>query len=821
MADTSAAGVAVIVVHGVADQARGTTAAAVAAQLAAPGDARVDRTDVLVDTPAVPATREYFRRHDDTFGQRVLKSFWHSVRSDFLETDEMKHAAVRAAHGEGVLYTDYLIAKARTAHATGPCVYEAPCFRVRADDSPALDVFEMYWADRSRLTGFVARIATEIFTLLFHLSRLATDALAMASHLDAGNRSLRWTAIAQRVGDWMFSRVLALLSVQLVVCVLLLLPRALLETRPWAGIVALVVLGLLLACVLVYRGSRWLAAVLVGAAAVAGTGWWIGWSTDSGPAALLFNAVWAAVLLAAHEWFLRYAEERFKAVLGVGRVLFAVTLGLVVAGMWREGGTWGGWATGALMAVEAVLLGYAIAWSIFACAIWVSAVASVWSGRGVEAADAARIRQSVVTGQLGLYLSMSAFLAVVMTLWAIVEKQLEMLVDGLSYRPWHFTKPYAGACRGSTSAYCFIEDRFTNSTEHFALLVPTVLMLAGFITLVMLPSVMVELRLVTGLAKERLGGWLTSGFRAIEKLVRWWSALCALLALFGAAVLLASLLWRLGVYDAEWLQHSASQDASQKVLSLLVYALTGGAVGLVALGSVAIKQIRALRAPLDAALDVDKHFREFPRKAIPRVEIIERYIGLLRHVCERYRRIVIVSHSQGTVVTTELLCYLRRRAALLQGAARDEDAVAVLATRLSTMDVRLLTAGCPLRQLYALRFPFMYDWVLGEHGPSVGPSPADLGLRAWTNVWGAGDYVGRWLWSSVPKEYPLSLQLPPSAYEAPAAGATPPRVRDVPVGADAHTHYFDLDQKTVVSELASLLGLPPLEGLQPSDAAAG
>ena len=92
------------------------------------------------------------------------------------------------------------------------------------------------------------------------------------------------------------------------------------------------------------------------------------------------------------------------------------------------------------------------------------------------------------------------------------------------------------------------------------------------------------------------------------------------------------------------------------------------------------KYLPALRGPLDIALDVDNHFREFPRTSIPRARIFSRYAALLRHVADGgYDRIVIVAHSQGSVISAELLRYLssdgshragRRRAAAFDGDRR-------------------------------------------------------------------------------------------------------------------------------------------------------
>lgn len=70
---------------------------------------------------------------------------------------------------------------------------------------------------------------------------------------------------------------------------------------------------------------------------------------------------------------------------------------------------------------------------------------------------------------------------------------------------------------------------------------------------------------------------------------------------------------------------------------------------------------------------------------------------------DRYARIVVVAHSQGTVISAELL-------RLLQA---DEE----LANRVfekQKPEIRLVSAGSPLRQLYAQRFPDEYGWAAQE-----------------------------------------------------------------------------------------------------------
>ncbi|MBC7994474.1 MAG: hypothetical protein H7Z15_14690, partial [Rhizobacter sp.] len=111
------------------------------------------------------------------------------------------------------------------------------------------------------------------------------------------------------------------------------------------------------------------------------------------------------------------------------------------------------------------------------------------------------------------------------------------------------------------------------------------------------------------------------------------------------------------------------------------------------------------------------------------------------------------------------------------------------------------------RQLYALRFPCQYGWVLGNSGQggSHGPDPrADLGVAHWVNVWAAGDYVGRWLWTTARDPALPALSVDAAAYDGKPTQQAPD-YRDLCLGADAHTHYFDLDNAVMLAELRTLV----------------
>ena len=840
---------AVIVVHGVADQPRGETAAAVAVQLAHALGGSVRRTEIAFDVPWVEPASDYVKWQASSLRERVSKSLQQSVRSDFLAANlggppqdqrTRLNSAVAPSAGEtgrptvdaGTRYTDFLLAKAKSGRADGAQAHtcQAPLFEL-SHAGIKTDVVEMYWADLSRLSSNAPRIVTELFTLLFHLSKLGSDGLGLTAKLIPNNKALQAANLFQRCADWLFTRWLALLSLQLVVCLLLLLPRAFLPGHALGHVAAGLLLGfgVGLAALMVYRFHwHWLTAV---ALCIVPAGLLALWLVDEVGAqwpggAPWLMALWVAAVATTHDVLLRFCEERFRAVLGIGRLLLAATGVTVLIGGQAYGlQNWDGWAHGVLAAIEALLLGHVLVWVLMSVSV-VGLVLAGWlaglpaqpaSARGAPAGRA-QVRQAIVTGRLGLFVSMGSFVAFTMTAWALLSTPLQALVAGLYYRPWWFGQVPMGAPG-------FLQQRFGNSTQDFAPLALVLLLLIGFVILAFLPSLLVELRVSRSLLSARLGRWLSRGYCSIERMVGWWSWLLMALLLVAGTVLAASqVIWWAGhdpqrlvawpkliggaqqVLSAiERLLGTAAQDSSNTALALLVKVLTGGAVGLIAIGGMAFKKIRALRGPLDAALDVDNHFREFPRKAISRVRIVERYAALLQHVVALgYRRVVIVSHSQGSVITADLLRYLQQRERLLPaGLPADDDPWVRLGRQLRALHVRLLTVGSPLRQLYALRFPILYDWVLAPQGSHQGPAPAALGVAHWVNLWGSGDYVGRWLWAAESSAHPQALQRPGDDYGT--APCTGPIWRDECLGADAHTHYFELEKTAVTRAIVELL----------------
>lgn len=807
--------IAVIVVHGVADQPSGETAAAVALQVALELGGSVARADVPICVPMCEPAVPY--KPWDTEGwhklpQAIWKSWGHALSSDFVDprlggADSQRaspkkfcrKALANSAKGKkdvdpGVRFADFLFAKASAGRKAKPpkaaATYTAARFDV-AGAGQGVAVFEMYWADLSRLSGSAPRILTELFTLLFDLVRLGGHAVSMhAALFDDEPASLTLLGRLQRLADQLYTRALAMLTLQLLLCSAMVFVVAF-ASRHLEGMayIACAVVGVGIAATIAQAGRihSWLLGGTVGTLAATGLAGATYLAAQASPSPLV--GVVISLLVLAMGWLyarlLAFWELRFRAILGFGFVFGLQTALCLAWGVIEHGGLFHAqaWMAGAMRASELTLLWLGALW--FALALICAAIVACGWYAGLQNRDseAAALRQQVIrTGRLGLFTSVGAFVLFTMSLWALLETPLRDALASTQYRALLLDQQTY-----LWDAEVWLHNQFASATETFVLVALLLSAFVGFVVVVLAPCIGIE----TGLLRFRtlaIGAWLTRGYRAIERLLGWGSWLGAAGALLAALLLIETLLGKIGVPVWPWARQAASSMAeiSAPLLNTLVVSIAGATTGLLALGGLAAKRLQALRAPLDAALDVDVHFREFPRTAIPRVLIAERYVALLEHVlAQGYRRVVIVAHSQGTVITADLLRYLQQRAQLFDDSKLGRtDRLVRLGASLARVELDLLTVGCPLRQLYAQRFPSLYRWARD-------PQPAQLGVRRWFNAWGSADYVGRWLWHGARTDQ--------------AALSADPQRRDVCIGATAHTHYFEATQDVVRKLLLDLL----------------
>ncbi|HEX5125797.1 MAG TPA: hypothetical protein VFW00_03575 [Rhodocyclaceae bacterium] len=808
--------VAIIAVHGVADQRLGDTAQTLAELLVAQTPNNADYApgiidDVILQVPPIEPLASRTQASITGAIRKARKYFRQSLGSDFVRHDHATTNDKRALRGNGPLtpgadFTDYLLNRAKQNHMPAD-TYTVPRVslnRSAAGVSRKVDIYEMYWADLSRLSGKVPRILTELFTLLFRLSTLGRDTVQAAAAEYHDKPSWTWLSRLQTALDWAYSRLLALLFLQLVMLASVFVPLGLVsdQTALVHRILA-VVLGAGALLGIAYLWRRFIVAAASGLALGV-----ILWKC-AGAAPEIIGVVWLIVLSIIYDNWLKICAERFRLVRTVGWMLWGPLLLVLAAQAWMHmSSDMTMWVTAALRGVEYVLVAMAIWWIVAGVLLPGWMVAGILAGRhGFHA------RASVATGRLALVVSLGFFLALAMSAWALASKGLTQAIKSFAYDPEIFKVACSVGQKCISHADEFLNDRFAASTSMFSLIAVLLLCLVAYLLITFVPSVLSELK-ATKDKSERLGRWLTNGYRWLDfgiAIVVFTGVLCSLIV--GLQFLSSGMHmhWPVlpdmlrGVVD-RW------RMLSSNLLDLMVYTAASATLAFSGIGGWLSRHVPALRAPLDAALDVDNHFREFPSRAIPRARIFSRYVALLTHVSRQgYDRIVVVSHSQGTVISAELFRYMKERAAI-----NPNDAVGMIWKNIRNK-LRLFTAGSPLRQLYAARFPVMYDWVLRENQADVmGPLPGDVGVDVWVNAYATGDYVGRWIWSrgANPKADNICSQIDSGPhgqqkYEPefglPVKPFTSPIALDVCLGAGAHTHYFDKDNGKVAPKVAALV----------------
>jgi hypothetical protein len=325
---------------------------------------------------------------------------------------------------------------------------------------------------------------------------------------------------------------------------------------------------------------------------------------------------------------------------------------------------------------------------------------------------------------------------------------------------------------------------------------------------------------------ERLGYWLTTAFR-----VGGFSGEILVIVGVGsvAAIVLMLPFVRLDSGIREFLQKPSFGYTEVGAWFI------GASVGFYAVFSRLSSLGTKLRPVFGIMADVDNYLRELPTDRTPRARFAERYTSLLRYLCrwrteddtsKGYDAIVIVAHSQGTVITADLLRFLGYYKCRRSDFEPHLDRLGRSDGTKPDMPIILLTMGCPLRQLYMERFPELYRWVadpstyLGRPDCRKAGVLADpkreqplFGVTSWINLYRSGDYVGRNV------DQPANPEL---LYE-------PDRLRrdktfgfaEACIGPGAHTHYWDESAEVVARVLDSVTTELILKGdnAQPIDAA--
>ncbi|WP_309719417.1 hypothetical protein, partial [Armatimonas sp.] len=599
--------------------------------------------------------------------------------------------------------------------------------REQGSGETPVDVYEVYWSDLSSIGNQLTRILTGFYSLLFHLTELGRLTLAHAGKSLEGIYTLHATL------GWLLGRVLPLLFLPVV---LLLIGQILLafETTAQRVFLALIPAVAGLACailLLIKRTTRWalllsLLGIVVGVLLFQPwlqTPRWLGEGIP--PEFASWQRYWGQWLLGA--WLLISTGSLI--VLPKKLQDYAPSLRSLIN--WEETNentSWDKWAP-PLMALVCLGLGWLVfqgtlpsitleqaparvlfhvslfcyhGWlvglMIVAVLLLVNGVCLAIKGKTAIKARGTALITSVIPFALSMWagnalLALGAkliFLSCHLNLTSqtlqslMVEKRdslpkLELLRKIARAADYIFAPPELG--------------------------IVAVIVLGVFsliVVLALLPSIVTEGSAPrSGKASmESQGRWLSWGYKCL------WGALALLL-------IAAAMEWGASFYITKVLvppaQHICdslisnggvtSKDQHDALNSSIVIGSTGAllVLGFLFQGK---RVAQVLGSIVGVAIDVDNHLRDLPADRTPRARIFNRYVSLLRYLArEDYSKIVIVAHSQGSVITADLLRYLKATSPSQHSA-------------LSHLPpIRLFTMGSPLRQLYQLRFPTLYKWV--------------------------------------------------------------------------------------------------------------
>jgi hypothetical protein len=624
-------------------------------------------------------------------------------------------------------------------------VYKSTVLRAARSDALLVDVYEMFWADMSRLQTGALRFFFALYELLFHLSGLGRKALDWASIELSADKAWARLVWFRRWADRFLGLFIPALNLEiLAVAVFVLMSELLLRIvgdPPWRphfflglAVAWVVVVGLGMAALprVYQRAGMRRVSILTGLPSAAFFLWFVfGWhgSANQLRSAALEALIVIKMLLDGF-WFL----------------LFLANMGGVLAQR--------------------------------ACT-----VRREPTSRGRRASAAA------LTGQLTGVLATAVFMLVSVGFWVALVMAGKPLVAEKPFEeipmPWPILLPLRANKVGALADALSRAPQAPFLAGAFAI----ILVAAGISVVGLWPLIRSE---------SKLPPDVPSGFAArLERAFRHLGTAGQIVSM--AVVFLLPLGSVLGFLlrerRPEWLAAFAAWSAD-----------IAAALGVLFLVGMAILSIRALRAlslkfnlVLDVALEVDGYLRETPREGTLRARVCARYAALLRHVCSddaAYDAAVIVAHSQGCVITADLLRFLQ---------VEPDPTLARLGRDLP---VYMFTMGNPLKQLYARRFPHLYLWARSEEDvpatgdllPEDAPEPTALGLRCWVNAYRSGDYVGRNLWRRD------SAQLWDLELSQDVGGIR----REFCIGSGAHTHYWDTCAPQVGQEIDRLIGATPL-----------
>ena len=664
----------------------------------------------------------------------------------------------------------------------------------------------MYWADLSRLGTGGLRTLSSLYQLFFHLSTLAADVVDQVSLSTGGGATWRILQSLHAWLAWLMKAPAAIVQLSMLLLVVFgasaFVPPEqqgqLLAALFGVGAIAMAALGTLAWLHGTTVLARWVKLLLLLAGAVASLAAAVVALLAEGWIAMIYFVAGAlAIALLGAYLIERYARVT-RGVRVLGHLLVVATvIMLCVEGrdLLTHVTTQREWMlTASLHVGELLFAAVLLVWAVFVFVQIAALLLGLWLGRAADS----QVKASLHTARLTLVVSTALFAILSLVLWSVVSYVAGLALNDLYYEPTLFGSGYR-------SAAIFLDERVHSLGAFFTPLVFAATLLGAAGLLVLAPSLLEEIfpsknvdaegvRRGAELRSERLGAWVSGGSRRLGKT---FTGLVPLGAIAGSVLYLAFVLQQFafshGVAGsvAQWLAGRLEHFQGETLVATGKW-LAGGALTIAALGSRFTQTFGRLRVAIDAVLDIDNYFGDPPNRQPPRARIYSRYASLLAYLRERgYVRIVIVSHSQGTVISADLLRFLH-----VQRRLRDV---------VGKIPVALVTVGSPLRDLYTERFPLLYEWMGSREAgfATAAPSASDIGATEWVNACRSGDYVGRFIWTppNNTARFRIAVVDSDGKVEAQRAGDR----TEFCLGAGGHTHYFSNDAVALAVEIDRLI----------------
>lgn len=803
--------IAVVAVHGVADQKPSESARQIA-NLLTDLSPRGRYSTFVEEGIRIPVEPVRVSTDGPPAAPRGRRAVFEERNPDAIARHRRGKAEGRAAVDAGAVATPppdvaFMEDQLREYEPDADMVFET--VRVagtHAATGAGVHVFEAYWADLSRPAAGLLAFFLELYQLLLHLPSVGRNAVdyARAAHAEtAGWGAFSW--LHRWSIRWLTVFIAAMNLVMATLIPAILAPRLMRTASPgdrfaFGAVLAYAILGLavLTAVAEVLRRSRpiawplWVAAPLVAFALGCTLAWPLCGALGTGR--VLVFEVWLLTAAVAVLVLRKYDEMRPGALLtGVAALL--ATAATLAACLYAAVPSEDDQVAAVMTTIELVDVALALVWRIHVP--WL-VFTIAWGVACAAASPRARRQaawQTVWTAQATLCLSTVVFANLTLAGWQALFTGAGRLVGDADFAPVA-VDGLSGRLLGLPPESMKLRDYIAtvievSATSAFVWSTIVLGIVLAVTTWSIFPCVLAEAAPPRGQPRDReplrrLGRWLSRGLQLIP------AALWTLPVLY--ALVIAA-----GIHDLST-GHGAD-PWSRKAIA---------AAGASVLGLIAARfWLPGASGVLDVVLDVDNYLRQHPRHATPRARMAARHASLLRFLvtpeaCGRhYDAIVIVAHSQGSVITADLLRFLRAAEPRIEGLAADP-----WIARLRTRPVILFTMGCPMRQLYARAFPWLYEWArpAGEAG-RIRPHPHDLGIETWRNAYRSGDYVGRMLWRDDTDDRAWDRR----ADDPQSAGA--PRVvafdgehcAEMCIGAGAHTHYWDHHGADIARELDRLI----------------